>query len=424
MSIYRSLRTAAAAAVVLAAASRAVALPECDADDGGLQLPDGFCALVVADGLGAARHLDVAPNGDVFVAIRDRRDAPGAIVALRDTDGDGRADVQERFGQSGGTGIELRGDKLYVAQPSAIVRYPMAPGQLTPSGPPEVLATLPEQRSHAAKGLAFDREGGMYVNVGAPSNACQSEDRRPGVPGMDPCPLLEKHGGVWRFAEDRLGQSQASATHFATGMRQNFALAWHPLTGGLYLVQHGRDQLNTLWDGFTAEQNAELPSEEFLKVEQGSNFGWPYCHHDWQQGKRVLSPEYGGDGAEVGRCAGFDPPLMGFPGHWAPNALMFYAGELFPERYRGGAFIAFHGSWNRAPLPQAGYNVVFVPFDGDAPATGGYEIFADGFAGQTPLMDRNAARYRPSGIAEGPDASVYISEDKTGRIWRVVYRAP
>ena len=423
-SILGSLRIALATAVAFTTTSCAeqMALPECDADNGGIQLPDGFCAFVVADALGAARHLDVAPNGDIFVAIRNQQNAPGGIIVLRDTDGDGRADVEERFGEDGGTSIELRGDYLYFGRDNAIVRYPMTPGELVPDGPAEVMATLPDQRSHASKGFAFDGEGGMYVNVGAPSNACQSEDREPRVPGMDPCPLLEDHGGVWRFDTDRPGQTQASGTRYATGMRQNFAMAWHPFEPGLHLVQHGRDQLNTLWEGFTEEQNADLPSEEFMRVEEGSNFGWPYCHHDWQQDKRVLSPEYGGDGMEVGRCGEFDLPLIGFPGHWAPNALMFYPGGQFPERYRGGAFIVFHGSWNRAPLPQDGFKVVFVPFDGDGPATGDYEIFADGFAGQTPLMDREDAPYRPSGIAAGPDGSVYISNDRTGRIWRVMYR--
>ena len=424
LSILGSLRFALTAAVALTTTSCAeqAALLECDADNGGIQLPEGFCALVAADALGAARHLDVAPNGDIFVAIRNQPNVSGGIIALRDTDGDGRADLEERFGEDGGTSIQLRGDYLYFGRDNAIVRYPMTLGELVPDGPAEVIATLPDQRSHASKGFAFDGEGGMYVNVGAPANACQSEDREPGVPGMDPCPLLENHGGVWKFDADRPSQTQASGTRYATGMRQNFAMAWHPFLAGLYLVQHGRDQLNTLWEGFTEEQNAELPSEEFMRVEEGSNFGWPYCYHDWQQDKRVLSPEYGGDGMEVGRCGEFDLPLIGFPGHWAPNALKFYAGEQFPERYRGGAFIVFHGSWNRAPLPQGGYKVVFVPFDGDTPATGDYEIFADGFAGQTPLMERDDAPYRPSGIAVGPDGSVYISNDRTGRIWRVIYR--
>ena len=398
-------------------------LPACDPDNGGITLPDGFCAMVVADDLGAARHLTVAPNGDLYVAIRNQDEAPGGIVALRDTDGDGRADVQERFGRDGGTSIALHEGYLYFGRDTAIERYRMRPGSLLPAEPPEVIAILPDQEGHRAKGFAFDGGGGLFVNVGAPSNACQPGGRVPDQPGEDPCSLLERHGGVWKFDEDAAGQTQDTARRYATGMRQNFAMAWHPTAGGLYLVQHGRDQLSSLWPGrFTDEQNAELPSEEFLKVEEGSDFGWPYCYHDWQQGKRVLSPEYGGDGQVVGRCDQYPPPVIGFPGHWAPNALLFYTGEQFPARYRGGAFIVFHGSWNRAPLPQGGYNVVFVPFTGGAPATGDYEIFADGFAGRTPLMDRDAARYRPSGVAQGPDGSLYIANDKTGRIWRVMHR--
>ena len=398
-------------------------LPACDPDNGGITLPDGFCAMVVADDLGAARHLTVAPNGDLYVAIRNREDAPGGIIALRDTDGDGRADLQERFGRDGGTSIELHNGYLYFGRDTAIERYRMRPGSLVPDEPPDVLATLPDQQGHRAKGFAFDGAGGMFVNVGAPSNACQPGGRVIEEPGDDPCPLLERHGGVWKFDENAAGQTQETGTRYATGMRQNFAMAWHPTASGLYLVQHGRDQLNSLWPGrFTDAQNAELPSEEFLKVENGSNFGWPYCYHDWQQGKRVLSPEYGGDGHMVGRCDRYPLPLIGFPDHWAPNDLHFYTGDQFPARYRGGAFIVFHGSWNRAPLAQGGYKVVFVPFTDGNPTTGDYQIFADGFAGQTPLMERDDATYRPAGVAQGPDGSLYIANDKTGRIWRVMYR--
>ena len=318
--------------------------------------------------------------------------------------------------------MKLHGGYLYLGRDVAIERYRMRPGELLPETTPEVLVTLPDQDGHRAKGIAFDGAGGMFVNVGAPSNACQPGGRIAEQPGDDPCPLLDQHGGVWKFDESATEQTQATGSHYATGMRQNFALAWHPTAGRLYLVQHGRDQLNTLWPGrFTDEQNAELPSEEFLKVEEGSNFGWPYCYHDWQQGKRVMNPEYGGDGEAVGRCEEYPLPLIGFPGHWAPNDLAFYTGEMFPGGYQGGAFIVFHGSWNRAPLPQGGYNVVFVPFTGGEPTTGDYEIFADGFAGQVPLMERDDATYRPSGVAQGPDGSLYIANDKTGRIWRVIY---
>lgn len=409
-------------ALVGATTSAAATSPSCDADNAGLDLPPGFCALVVADDLGPARHLAVAENGDVYVAVRHRGE-PGKIVALRDTDEDGRADVTEHFDDVGGTGLRLHDGFLYLGRTDEVVRYRMTPGKLVPDSAPETVAKLPQQRSHAAKGLAFDGEGGLFVNIGAPSNACQKEDRKEGQPGQDPCPLLESYGGVWKFDAQGRDQTPSPATRYATGMRQNFAMAWHPFEGGLYLVQHGCDQLNTLWpELFTTEQNAELPSEELLRVEEGSDFGWPYCHHDWQQGKRVLAPEYGGDGKKVGRCDQYPPPLLGFPGHWAPNDLLFYRGRQFPERYRGGAFVVFHGSWNRAPLPQGGYNVVFVEFDGKKPRTGEYEIFADGFAGTSPLVDGATAEHRPSGIAEGPDGSLYIANDKTGRLWRVLYR--
>jgi glucose/arabinose dehydrogenase len=112
--------------------------------------------------------------------------------------------------------------------------------------------------------------------------------------------------------------------------------------------------------------------------------------------------------------------LYSFPAHWAPNALLFYAGEAFPERYRGGAFIAFHGSWNR-PVQQ-GYNIVFLPLDAAGNPRGNFEVFADGFAGAKQLKDPKSARHRPSGLAMGPDGSLYISDDQRGRIWKVTRR--
>jgi glucose/arabinose dehydrogenase len=412
---------AVCAGLMLSAQNRASALPSCDPDNGGLKLPAGFCALAVADNLGIGRHMVVAPNGDLFISLRDQMQAPGAIVGLRDTNGDGRFDVRERFGNRGGTGIALRNGYLYLAQQTAVVRYPLKAGELKPSGPAEVLATLPEQTGHTEKGLAFDGKGGMYVNVGAPSNACQDKDRTAGSPGQNPCPLLEKHAGIWRFDENRIGQSQDNGgRRYATGMRQFYSLTWH--AGALHVVQHGRDQLDTLFPQyFNSKQNAELPSEELLRIEDGSIFGWPYCYHDWQQGKRLQMPEYGGDGKNVGDCAKYPPPLAAYPGHWAPGDLMFYSGAQFPKKYQGGAFIAFQGSWNRAPEPAGGYKVVFQPFNG-AKSSGAYEVFADGFAGVSPLMKREEAKARPAGLAQAPDGSIYISDLVKGKIWRVIYR--
>ena len=209
-------------------ATPSASLPACDLDNGGITLPDGFCALVVADGLGAARHLTVAPNGDIYIAIRNQQDTLGGIVALRDTDGDGRMDVEERFGEDGGTAMKLHGGYLYLGRDVAIERYRMLADSLVPETTLEVLVTLPDQDGHRAKGIAFDGEGGMFVNVGAPSNACQPGGRVPEELGEDPCAMLDQHGGVWKFDEAAADQTQATGEHYATGMRQNFAMAWHP----------------------------------------------------------------------------------------------------------------------------------------------------------------------------------------------------
>jgi glucose/arabinose dehydrogenase len=423
--VYAAILLTWSAGLLLIAQTREPVRPiPCDADNGGITLPEGFCAVVAADGIGIGRQMAVAANGDLFVATRDAERSPGAIVALRDTNGDGKFDVRETFASEGGTGLALRPGYVYLGQDTRIVRYPRKEGELKPSGPAETIATLPDQSGHRAKGLAFDEAGGMFVNVGAPSNACQStgeNDRKPGVPGQMPCPLLENHGGIWRFDANKPAQTQQNGgRRYATGMRQPYALAWHD--GSLYAVMHGRDQLDTLWPKFfNAKQNAELPSEEFLRVTDGANFGWPYCYHDWQQGKRFQNPEYGGDGKKEGDCAKYPAPVAAFPGHWAPGSLVFYTGSQFPAKYRGGAFVAFQGSWNRAPEPQAGYNVSFQPMKGGSTA-GRYEVFADGFAGKKPLAQPDDARFRPSGLAQSSDGSMFISDEVKGRIWRVMYR--
>ncbi len=396
--------------------------PACDPDDGGLTLPDGFCATIFADSVGAARHLAVRGNGDVFVALNGRRGGPpGGVLALRDTDGDGRADVTERFGDAGGTGVGFFDGDLYFAPDDGIIRYDIGPEALTPAGPGErIVSGLPGPGTgHAAKNVAIDPTGNMYVNIGTPSNACQVETRTPDSPGQDPCPQLERRGGVWRFDARTPGQTQEDGTRFATGLRNTFALAIRPGTSELWGTQHGRDGLFQLWsDRFTAEDQAEKPAEEFVHIEEGDDFGWPYCYYDPIADRKVLAPEYGGDGREVGRCAGKKDPEIGLPAHWAPIATAFYTGTSFPARYRGGAFVAFHGSWNRAPLPQGGYNVVFIPFANGRP-TGEWEVFADGFAGED--VSPSGAEHRPTGLAVGPDGALYVADDSGGRIWKIVY---
>jgi glucose/arabinose dehydrogenase len=145
---------------------------QCETGNGGLTLPSGFCALVVADNIGPARHLAVSRSGDIYVVTRNQANVPGGVVALRDTNGDGRANVRERFGDSGGTGIQIYKNYLYVSRDDAVVRFPMKDGQLSAAGPAEVVVSgFPQQRVHPTKTLTFDNRGGLYVNIGNPSNA-------------------------------------------------------------------------------------------------------------------------------------------------------------------------------------------------------------------------------------------------------------
>ena len=392
--------------------------PECDRDNGGITVPDGFCALVVASGLGGVRHMVVAPSGDLYAAVTSRRGTAGGVLALRDTTGDGKADVRERFGDRGGTGIDLQGRWLYFAPDSGVVRWQLSPGRLVPAGQPQTIVWGLPTGGHAAKSIAFDGRGAMFVNIGSRSNSCQQADRQPRSPGVDPCTELATRAGTWRFDANRPDQTFADGRRWATGIRNGLALAWNRPAAALYAVVHGRDQLSASW-GFTDQQNAELPSEEMFRLDSGTDGGWPYCYHDRARGSKVLAPEYGGDGRQVGRCRSAEAPLVAFPAHWAPNDLLFYTGTQFPARYRGGAFVAFHGSWNRAPLPQQGYRVAFVPFSGGRPS-GEFETFADGFAGGTPQP--GTARHRPTGLAEGPDGSLYVSDDAGGTIWRILHR--
>ena len=417
------LRTNAAAGCLagLAFAFSLTAAPVCDPGNGGITLPAGFCALVVADNLGTARHLAVAQNGDVYVTLQADGDQ-GGIIALHSSKGDGKFDVKEHFGKESLTGITLRNGYLYVAGFHGVLRYKMTAGQLKPSGEPETIVTgLPGVEQHGDKTMAFDNKGSMYVNVGAPANACQEKDRTLHSPGLDPCPLLEKNGGVWKFSESKLGQKQEDGVKFATGLRQMPAMAWHG--DALFITMNSRDQLDQLWPGmFTAKENAERPAEPMFRAVQGSDFGWPYCFFDYGLKKFILNPEYGGDGKKVGRCTAFTPAVVAFPAHWAPVDMMFYSGTQFPAHYKEGSFIAFHGSWNRAPEEQQGFNVVFQPFSSGKPA-GNFEVFADGFKGMAHITNPDSAVARPDGVGEGPDGSLYITDSQKGKIWRVLYKS-
>ncbi len=430
-----SARTSGDAPPAATAASSGASanVPACTGD-AGLKLPPGFCAGIFADNIGHARHLVVAPDGVVYVNTWSGRYYPGSppppggfLVALQDTNGGGRANVIRRFGATvetgghGGTGIALYGGYLYAELNDKIVRYAVSPDLIVPAGPAEtVVSGLPLTGDHPMHPFEIDADGWIYVDLATPSNSCQRRNRMLQSPGINPCPQLATRGGIWRYSARQLDQKFSPAARYATGIRNADGIAIGPDGRDVYAMQQGRDQLGQNWPRyFTVVQGAILPAEELLHIVKGGDYGWPYCYYDGIQRKLLLAPEYGGDGHEVGECAHKLDPVAAFPAHWAPNGLTFYDGKQFPARYRGGVFIAFHGSWGRAPFPQQGYDVVFQALAGGQ-ASGGCEIFADGFAGGQ--KGPGTAAHRPSGVAVGPDGALYVSDDVRGRIYRIVYR--
>jgi glucose/arabinose dehydrogenase/cytochrome c5 len=417
-----------------ATAPTQAAATSCKGDAAGITLPDGFCATIFADNIGHARQMAVTPDGTLYVNTwsgiyynNGSVPAGGFIVALKDTHGNGHADVIERLGETaasgghGGTGLAFHDGMIYAEINDHIVRYPVAPNEIAPKGRGEtVVSGLPITGDHPMHPFLITPKGDLFVDLGSATNACEKKNRFPHSPGNDPCTEKATRGGIWRYDANKIEQRFSPAERFASGLRngEGFSL---DATGRIFVTQHGRDQLHEDWPEFySARQGQELPAEQLVELRQGADYGWPECYFDNRQGKLVLAPEYGGDGGKkIGICAERQEPVAFFPAHWAPNDMKIYLGTDFPKAYRGGAFIAFHGSWNRAPGPQGGYNIVFQPL-ADGKANGANVVFADGFAGA--VKDPGRAAFRPSGLAVAPDGALFISDDVHGRIWRVSYQ--
>lgn len=395
-----------------------------------LFLPEGFSYEIYVDSIGEkVRHMAVSENGVLYGKFR-RQSKKGVLVGIQDIDGDGKYDSLLKFGNyhmpqkgSYSTGARIFDGYLYYSNHLNVYRVKLENDKIVPSHEPERIVIDDHEHGsheHIAKPIAFDNKGNIYVPFGSPNNACQNPKRTPQIPGQNPCPDLIKHAGVWKFDANKSNQTQEDGELYATGLRSIVAMDWNSYDNSLYAVVHGRDDLSRLWPNhFNTWESAILPSEEFVKIDKGDNYGWPFCYYDQIKNKKVLAPEYGGDGEIVGICNDFNDPLVGFPGHWAPNDLVFYKGEHFPERYKNGAFIAFHGSTNRIPYPQSGYFVAFIPFINGK--FGEFEVFADGFAGIDPIINTRDAMFRPMGIAFSNDGSMFISDSREGRIWKIKY---
>lgn len=391
------------AAVVIAAAcnrDKATAPNGCDAS---ITVPEGFCATLVTDAVGRGRGIAVRTNGDIFVArLASRRDS-GGISAIRGT-------TIERFGTGPTHGLALASDStLYASTGREILRYRFRGDSLAPRPAVDtIVAGLPGGLV-PSNSIALD---GSDILVSIPAQRAGCEKRLP-------CPDLATTAGIWRFSTGKRNQTMGDGNRIATGLRSANALAVNPRDSMVYAVTHGPDSLHERFPGFDAIIAATRPGDEMIRVASvRADYGWPYCYYDVIAATRVQSPEYGGDGTLAGNCDRLIRPMMVFPAHWEPMAMVFANAKL-PEKYRTGAFVAFHGSAHRDPLPEDGYALAYVPFKNGIP-TMDFELFADGFAGQ--IKSPTGARSRPAGLAQGADGSLYVSDDKGGRIWRITYK--
>jgi glucose/arabinose dehydrogenase len=409
-------------------------LPALAAEPDGLVLPPGFHASIVAEGLGPmVRHMAFADEHRLYVSTeRQTKDAADAGIIALHLDASHKADRIEHFGEvDNGTGIAIRDGALYAASASTVYRYRFKDDALLPGAPPEVVVDGVPSRTP----LVFDESGHLFLAVGAGSNFCLPANSTEGIGpvsrlpkdfkpvGPRPCPALATRAGVWRFDAAKTGQHfLADGLHFATGIRDINALAWSHEMHALYGAMYGRDGTNRFWPGLVSLADEANISDEMFRIGQGTDMGWPYTYYDAARHVRLAAPEYGGDGKTPVSDTHYAVPVVAFPAHVAPQDILFYQARQFPARWRG-AFIAFHGAGGDTPEGHGnGFNVMFVPFARDGKA-GAPIVFCDGFAGLE-KTDRSAsrARYRPMGLAVGPDGALYIADSQKGRIWRIAYR--
>jgi glucose/arabinose dehydrogenase len=274
------------------------------------------------------------------------------------------------------SGVAFRDGALYVAAVNRVLRFPDVARDLARPPTPEVISdAFPSDRHHGWKFIAFGPDGMLYVPVGAPCNVCE-------VSGL--------HATI-----TRLDLAGGRPEIVARGLRNSVGFDFQPETGELWFTDNGRDWLGD-----------DQPPDELNRLARpGQHFGFPHCHGD-----SLRDPEF-----NAGRsCDEFTAPVRLLGPHVAALGMRFYTGTMFPERYRGGVFIAEHGSWNRTT--PIGYRVTFVKVEGGRATS--YEPFAEGW------LKGNVAAGRPADVLVMPDGALLVSDDKAGRIYRIAYGGP
>ncbi len=343
-----------------------------------LTLPKGFRIETFAENLDGARSMAMGAEGTLFVGTRNE----GNVYALRDTDGDFKADevhvIASNLEQP--NGVAFKDGALYVAEVSRLLRYPNIEQQLSSPPEPEVIYDdYPTEFHHGWKYIAFGPDNKLYVPVGAPCNICErsAEDKR--------------YATITRMNDDG-----SNREIHALGVRNTVGFTWHPETGEMWFTDNGRDMMGD-----------DVPPCELNRImEAGQHFGYPYCH-----GGTVKDPEFG----DQRPCSDFVDPVQPLGAHVAPLAVKFDTGSMFPEEYKGHAFIAEHGSWNRSS--KVGYRVTLVRLENNKAVS--YEPFIYGWLDE----EKQEAFGRPVDLMFLTDGSLLISDDFGDAIYRVTYSA-
>jgi glucose/arabinose dehydrogenase len=356
-------------------------------------------------------------QGDIYVKLNALKGGKG-IIFLTDTNHDGSVEQKNAFAGHPGTGIRIKNGYLYSSSNSAVYRYKLnEKGEVADTSTAELIVKgLVDRKRDNSKSIALDDQGNLYVTVGSYNESCRKDGSGEGIPG---CPLLDSVGGIWQFKADKPNQTYSDGVHYAKGLKNVVGLDWNSNTNSLFAMQHGRGSFDDKFPQYyTPKQSSELPAETMYELHKGDDAGWPFVYYDQFQKKKMISPEYGGDGKKTVEDKYLNP-IAAFPAHLGPNDLLFYTGSQFPEKYKNGAFVVFH---NQSPELKKGFLVAFVPFKNGKPS-GGWEIFADNFSGIDLTKPSGPIKYRPMGIAEGPDGSLYVADDLKGTIFKITYSA-